>query len=188
MNEISLAGLLAICALALSACFASEEPLIDKAASATPLKPGNYVAIDKKPGDKDPPTRLKVTTEGNATIFTNVEPGDDDEPTKVLMRKVRGNYYAMLESKEGEKSYIYMLAEIDGAGMKMYDFTDACKTLEGIAADKRADITSYGVARVEKGAELDTCYFKRFEDLATAFKAVMDARPLKLVTEVTPAA
>jgi hypothetical protein len=81
-----------------------------------------------------------------------------------------------------------MLAEIDGGGMKMYDFTDACKTLEGVAAAKHVDVTSYGVARVEKGNEMDTCYFKRFEDLASGFKAVIDAGPMAPVTLVTPAA
>jgi len=189
MRRVLLAALLTLCALALSACFASEEPLIDESTSATPLKPGNYIATEVKREEGEAPTKVKVTTEGNVTVLTSLDPADKDEaPTRVLLRKVRGHYYAMLESKSDEKSFIYMLAQIDSSGMKMYDFAAACKTLEGVAAEKKVDIASYGVARVEKGADIDTCYFKRFQDLAKGFKAVLDAGPPELVTILAPAA
>ena len=189
MRAISLATLLAFCALMLTGCFASDEPLIDEATSVTPLKPGNYTATEVRREEGDEPSKVKVTIEGNVTVLTSLDKADKDEaPTKVLLRKVRGNYYAMLEAKSDDKSYIYMLVEIDGSGMKMYDFTTACKTLEGVAADKKTDITSYGVARVEKSADADTCYFKRFDDLAKGFKAVIEASPPELVTILAPSA
>jgi hypothetical protein len=179
--------LFTLCALALSGCFASEQPLIDASTSATPLKPGNYTATEVKREENETPTKVKVTIEGNVTVLTSLDQADKDEaPTKLLLRKVRGNYYAMLESKSDEKSFIYMLAEIDGSGMKMYDFTTACKSLEAIAAEKKADIASYGVSRVEKSSSEDTCYFKRFDDLAKGFKAVIDASPPELVTILAP--
>ncbi|MFZ1991927.1 MAG: hypothetical protein WAW96_19400 [Alphaproteobacteria bacterium] len=188
MKRISLGALLALCVVILSGCFASEEPLIDESTSATPLKPGNYIATEVKREENEAPTKVKVTTEGNVTVFTSLDQADKDAaPTRVLLRKVRGNYYAMLETKSDDKSYVYMLVQIDGSSMKTYDFASACKTLEGVAAEKKADIASYGVSRVEKGNNIDTCYFMRFKDLAKGFRAVLDAGPPELVTVLTPA-
>ena len=186
MRRIWTAALFGLCASLLAGCFASDTALIDDATSTTPLKPGNYTATSSKPGESEAPTKVKITTDGNLTVFTSLDDKDSDAPTKVFFRKVRGDYYAMLESKADDKSYVYMLAEIDNGGMKMFDFTDACKTLEGVAAASHADITSLGVARVEKGAELDTCYFKSFDDLAKGFRAIIDKGPMEPVTILTP--
>jgi len=188
MRTVSLAAFVMLCALVLSGCFASEQPLIDESTSATPLKPGNYIATEVKREENEKPTKVKVTIEGNITTFTSLEKDDDKTPTKVLLRKVRGNYFAMLEIKSDEKSYVYMIVEIDAAGMKTFDFSTACKTLESIAAEKKVDIATFGVSRVEKGSDLDTCYFKRFEDLAASFKSILDTSPPELVTILTPAA
>ncbi len=174
MRQAILAILLTVSALALSACFASDEPLIDEATSVAPLAPGDYVASETKPAKGDKPNNIRVSNDGNTTVLTSLDKSDD-KPDKVLMRKVQGDYYVMLDT--GDNSYMYMLVKVDDAGMLMYDFTDDCKTLEGIAAAKKVEISAYGVVRVDKGSESDTCYFKRFEDLVGAFKAIIDAGP-----------
>ena len=178
------AVLLALCALVLSACFASDKPLIDEATSVTPLKPGDYVASETKPNDGDQPTKVRVSVEGSTTVFSSPDKSDD-KPDKMFMRKVRGDYYVMLDASD--TSYMYVLVKLEGGGMLMYNFTDACKMLEGIASAKKKALSDYGVVRVDKQSDSDTCYFSRFEDLAKASRALIDGGLGEPATVLKPA-
>jgi hypothetical protein len=178
MKPIFRAALAVLCALALSGCFASEQPLIDEKDSATPIKAGKYRVVDPEhPDDTD---MGLITIDGKKTILSDETPKDPDDVQTNLMREVRAPYYTMMEIPKAGKEkdgYTYLLVRINDHGFAEFDPSKYCEALEKIAADKGVDIATYGVIKVDdRKDDPDTCYFDRFDALAGAFRAILDAK------------
>ena len=160
-------ALLALCTLLLSACFVSETPLIAETDSVTPIAPGTYRSADESASSGEEGI---VTVEGTKTILSD----KDDSGDVYLMRKVRGDYYVMMElPKDKDDGYIYMLVRVSSSSFISFDFSDYCEALQTLAQAQGVSIESYGVARVEDG-DSASCYFTKFGDLARAFETLLD--------------
>ena len=170
--------LLALCALGLSACFASEKPLFDERDSVTPIPAGKYRIIEQARTDQAPQTFTGVVTlDGTKTELADA--GSSEPPDTFLFHKLDGDYYIMLEPKsESDDTFIYMLAHVGGGDITFFDYTRDCNSLEAIAKKRKVKLASFGVVRVDKGNDAsatDSCYFDRLEDLAKAFSTLIDA-------------
>src|SRR5262249_46962323 len=158
--RVSAAISLVICAVGLSACFASRQPLVSENESTTPVMTGVYISSERS----DAGELFKVSLDGKATNVAKQTPDGKSEVTSYLMRPLREGYFVVMD----RGTFQYGLIKIDHQEIISYDnsFNDHCTQLEELAFSKDLPLSKFGVTGLEGG----TCYFSTFDGLATAFR------------------
>ncbi|HXZ69224.1 MAG TPA: hypothetical protein VEH07_11585, partial [Alphaproteobacteria bacterium] len=156
MNGIEKSALLGLCAVALSACFDSKQPLIAEAESVTPVRPGAYVSSTSS-------DEFKVTVSGTVTSVSRTDSNKKTDVDTYLMRPLRAGYFVVMD----RKTLWYGLIAVDHQQITSYDDNNNCDHLEELAFEKDVPLSKFGVS----GLREDHRSFARFDKLAAAFNA-----------------
>lgn len=152
---------LVVLAFGLTGCLWSDEPLIGAAESVTPIAPGTY-------GD-DSEDPITVTHQGTITRIAEGE----DEPDDLWIREFdRGYYIAM--SQDRDDDYSYALMRVEDAGFTVYAPLDDCDRLRELWLRPGKTPEDVGIVSINQETD-SSCELRRYEDLARAFRALIDA-------------
>ncbi|MFZ1991926.1 MAG: hypothetical protein WAW96_19395 [Alphaproteobacteria bacterium] len=171
MKMIRGATLFSLCAVVLSACFDSKQPLINEAESVTPIRPGAYVSSTSS-------DEFKVAVTGTITSLSRTDGNQKTDVDTYLMRPLRAGYFVVMD----RKTLWYGLIAVDHQQITSYDDNSNCDHLEELAFEKDVPLSKFGVS----GLKEDHCSFARFDKLAAAFSAILDSGKVEVETTYRP--
>jgi len=157
---------LSVLAFCLSGCLASDEPLIGAADSVTPIPAGTYTIGDSKDAFSDD---LTVTRAGT---ITRIAEGDDDTSDLWIRDLDRGYYVWMWQDDDAE--YAYALLRVEAPGFTVYEPAYDCDRLRALWLGPGKAPADVGIVSIERETD-STCELQRYEDVARAFRALIDA-------------
>jgi hypothetical protein len=177
MQKVSQAFLFALIGATLTACFESKQPLIGEGDSVTPVRPGTYVSSSSLEQGRE----FKVAVAGAVTYVTEIDAHGKADVSTYLARPLRDGYFIVMD----RSNFRYGLIGVDHQQVTSYTSTNSanhCERLEELAFSKDVPLSSYGVSDLHDG----TCYFDKFDKLAGAFRALLDANKLEVVATYRP--
>lgn len=157
------AGLALLCALALSGCFKSDNPLISVFDSVAPIPEGTYSYKDSGGKEKS----VVITRELTVTKMIDVDDKGAPKLSYLLMRDVGDGWYIVQDGRNA-----YGLIQLKNDVVIEYDEARYCRDLKEALEEEQRRLSDVGATSPNSGDNSGVCTFSSFDGLLAAFQVL----------------
>jgi hypothetical protein len=152
-----------LCALALSGCFKSDNPLITVFNSVAPIPEGTYSYRDTGGKEKS----VVITRELTVTKMINADDNGALKLSYFLMRDVGDGWYVVQDGRNA-----YGLIQLKNDVVIEYDEARYCRDLKEALEEEQRPLSDVGATSPTSGDNSGICTFASFDDLLAAFQVL----------------